>query len=531
MKCLRAWIFALLVLLPACSDDNGARPTPDITPPATVQNLTVQDSTGNTVTLGWTAPGDDGAEGRAALYDIRYSMSLLTEAGWDSARIVDPLLVPKAAGEVESLSVSGLSDGCWYFGLKAVDEMPNWSALSNVVSATLLDTIPPGQVTDLAAGLATMASMELIWTSPGDDGGEGEASEYDMRYALTPITEETWGDALRLEGMPAPGSAGSRESYTITGLEPGTTYSFALKSVDDVLIWSELSNVVGRSTAYVVRLTYSPDGHVYSGARSPAWSPDGQNILFHATWGEWYYQTQLYLIPASGGDPVRLTSEPFTVGSSCWSPDGTQVAFTSSRIVDDIARDPEIFIMDAVPGSQGVQVSSFQSTRNPSGLTWSPDACYFAFIHHRHWPSPIAELCIMPSTGGTSQLVIRSDGLAGRPDWSPDGTRVAFTDYRNEYQDIWVIPVFGGPPAKLTNDPARDYLPAWSPDGSRIAFQSDRGGSYDIWLMSSAGESPTQLTYDLGARSPSWSPDGSRIAFSARHGENEISDILVLVLE
>ncbi|MCK4304315.1 MAG: fibronectin type III domain-containing protein, partial [Candidatus Eisenbacteria sp.] len=258
-------------------------------------------------------------------------MSLLSEAGWDSATIADPPPVPKPAGQVESLSVSGFPDGTWHFGLKAADEVPNWSALSNIVSATLVDTIPPGRVTDLAAVFATTASVELNWTAPGDDGGEGGASEYDLRYALTPITEETWDDALRVEDVPAPGSAGSPESYTVTGLELGTTYSFALKAVDDVFNWSELSNVVSRLTAYVVRLTFSPAGPSWSGARRPIWSPAGQNIVFRADWGDDNHYTELYLISASGGEPERLTYDPDTMFGACWSRDGSRIAFSSSK--------------------------------------------------------------------------------------------------------------------------------------------------------------------------------------------------------
>ena len=307
MKHVPYLIFGLLILLSACSDDDGTKPAPDATSPARVQDLAFQDSTGSTVTLTWTAPGDDGMDGRADQYEVRYSMSLLSEAAWDSARIAYRPPVPKPAGQVESLSVSGLPDGTWHFGLKAADEVPNWSAMSNVVSTTLVDTIPPGQVTDLAGVFATVASVELNWTAPGDDGDEGNASEYDLRYSLDPISEETWEDAIRLEDVAAPSPSGTSESFTVTGLELGTTYSFAIKTVDDMLNESELSHVLSRSTASLVRLTSSPGRF---GASNPAWSPDGQNIVFEADWVGGYPYTELYLIPASGGDPARLTNDP-----------------------------------------------------------------------------------------------------------------------------------------------------------------------------------------------------------------------------
>ena len=58
-------------------------------------------------------------------------------------------------------------------------------------------------------------------------------------------------------------------------------------------------------------------------------------------------------------------------------------------------------------------------------------------------------------------------------DWSPDGKWIAYSDW-NDSSDIWIIPVTGGEPRRVTTDPARDILPRWSPDGKRILFVSTR---------------------------------------------------------
>ena len=65
---------------------------------------------------------------------------------------------------------------------------------------------------------------------------------------------------------------------------------------------------------------------------------------------------------------------------------------------------------------------------------------------------------------------------------------------------------------RLTNHSARDFAPAWSPDGTRIAFTSYRDGNHEIYVMDADGRNVIRLTNNSGW-SPAWSPDGARIAF------------------
>jgi hypothetical protein len=109
----------------------------DTTPPGALNDLSVKEVTADSVALTWTAPGDDGNVGTATTYDIRYSTSPITETNWSSATQVTGEPTPKPAGSTETFTVTGLSLGTtYYFALKTADEVPNWSGLSNVVSAT-----------------------------------------------------------------------------------------------------------------------------------------------------------------------------------------------------------------------------------------------------------------------------------------------------------------------------------------------------------------------------------------------------------
>ncbi|MBU0985504.1 MAG: fibronectin type III domain-containing protein, partial [candidate division Zixibacteria bacterium] len=183
-------------------------------------------------------------------YDIRYSTSMINSGNWDAASQATGEPSPQTAGSSESFTVTGLNSGTlYYFALKTADEVPNWSGVSNVVSvSTSEETTPPAIVSNLGNGGATATSIMLSWTAPGDDGNSGTASQYDIRYATSTITDANWDAAVQFDGEPAPKPGGSVETVQINGLESGTTYYFALKTADEVPNWSGLSNVTSGTT-------------------------------------------------------------------------------------------------------------------------------------------------------------------------------------------------------------------------------------------------------------------------------------------
>lgn len=110
------------------------------------------------------------------------------------------------------------------------------------------DTTPPGDITNLAASGATISSINLAWTAPGDDGTTGTASGYDIRYSTTAITSGNWGAATQVSGEPTPLVSGTNQSMTVSGLASATTYYFAMKTADEVPNTSGLSNVASLAT-------------------------------------------------------------------------------------------------------------------------------------------------------------------------------------------------------------------------------------------------------------------------------------------
>lgn len=121
--------------------------------------------------------------------------------------------------------------------------MKRWSI------ALLLVVLATGFISGVSQAQQTWNSVTLTWTTPGDDNLTGTASQFDIRYSTSPITAANFGSATRwTTGVPVPAVPGTRQSVTITGLLPSTTYYLAMKTADEVPNWAGISNVASKTT-------------------------------------------------------------------------------------------------------------------------------------------------------------------------------------------------------------------------------------------------------------------------------------------
>ncbi|MEW5795014.1 MAG: hypothetical protein AB1772_01510 [Candidatus Zixiibacteriota bacterium] len=103
------------------------------------------------------------------------------------------------------------------------------------------DTIPPGRINDLGAVCDSLGQGAILtWTAVGDDGSVGQATRYDLRYSLSPISEGNFGSAGVVSNPPVPKPSGQTESFLVTTLQDNTPYYFAIKAYDDEDLGSDL---------------------------------------------------------------------------------------------------------------------------------------------------------------------------------------------------------------------------------------------------------------------------------------------------
>ena len=185
--------------------------------------------------------------------------------------------------------------------------------------------------------------------------------------------------------------------------------------------------------------------------RSPAWSPDGLNIVFSADYG---YLHKIYIMSADGTTtyPYKLTSghEDF---DPAWSPDKQRIAFSSRRF-SPLGEEAEGIYVINVDGSNLTRLTSYDFHRIAENLSWSPDGQHIAFSENVY--------ISVINADGSNQTRLAS---GSHPTWSPDGKRIAFGSGR----DIYVMNADGSNPTRLTSHPAEDFDPDWTSTVSQIA--------------------------------------------------------------
>jgi len=223
-----------------------------------------------------------------------------------------------------------------------------------------------------------------------------------------------------------------------------------------------------------------------------AWTADSRDIVYDS--GRIGNRT-LWRIPASGGEPKAILSSGADYGSPAISRQGSRLAFVESNIDSNIGR---LEMPSTTKGVRQVKVSwetmskFIVSQREDDNPQYSPDGSKIAFVSNR---SGSVEIWVCGSEGGVPLQITHAGGAtAGSPRWSPDSRSLAYDSHPGRYEDVFVISADGGVPRRLTTDTSNDILPNWSGDGAWIYFCSDRTGSNQIWKMPSEGGPATQVT-------------------------------------
>jgi len=248
------------------------------------------------------------------------------------------------------------------------------------------------------------------------------------------------------------------------------------------------------------------------------WSSDGREILFISNRTD---NHRMWRIPVKGGQPIPVNGILGEVSRFSLSPKDDSIAYTQRFF------DTNILINRLPARSQGMvtvpadfaQINDSRfapcmivSTRSDDSPQFSPDGSKIAFMSGR---SGFDEIWLASSDcSNPSQLTAFRQNGVGSPRWSPDGTRIAFDRYVDGQPDIFTIDVNTRLLKQLTDKRGFDYLPAWSNDGKWIYFRSEMGTFAQIWKVLADGGEPIQLTQRGGRES--WESFDARFLYYTR---------------
>lgn len=232
-------------------------------------------------------------------------------------------------------------------------------------------------------------------------------------------------------------------------------------------------------------------------SRNPSWAPDG--AWFVAESDAQGFSDLVRMTPRPDTDAARLQTAPEGSFEPSVSPDGTQVAFASSR-----DGDPEIYVMKA-DGTDVRRLTFFH--KEDWAPQWSPDGRFIAFLSNRENRTRV--FVMHPDGSGTRAVSGTVEtGEERELAWSPDSRALAFVGRQPSGQTrIWKVAMDGSAPVALTRGKHIDDQPAWSPDGKYLVHASDRDRNVDLFLVRADGSGSTRLTQAPGADwLPRWLP-------------------------
>ena len=265
-----------------------------------------------------------------------------------------------------------------------------------------------------------------------------------------------------------------------------------------------LENIVGRQ-AGARQAELSPDGQWVAVAgdgpqgTNPKWFPDGTRLVFSR-------ENDLWTIGVGGGEASRVTSDEQNERAPQVSPDGSTIAFYSSR-----SGHQDIWLVPADGSAPARQLTQQAMAEDDPRFTpaWSPDGRQIAYVSNKanYWHD---DVWVIDVAAGKPRQVSKTLMAASVPAWSPDGRRLALLGnakkgyWYEDLQDIWVVDVGAGTERTVkmqvyATDSLHNLPVYWSGDGNQFYFVYHERGDYNLWAVPAEGGIATKITHGLGS--------------------------------
>ena len=235
----------------------------------------------------------------------------------------------------------------------------------------------------------------------------------------------------------------------------------------------------------------------------PAFSPRGEYLAWACADNP--NSVPVYLRRLSDGKITRLLRSVQGVGGLAWSGDGSRIVFSTGFVGGDLW---EV----SLDRPNRPQKQPFGHDAKDVAVSVTGHRLAFKQTHTNTniWRLDLSQ------PNAPAQKIVASSREQVAPNYSPDGTQIAFMSNRSGNTEIWVSDSDGSNAVQLSSFGVdATGTPHWSPDGKLIAFDSRVGGESSIYLVEPRAGVPHKLDIDIsGNETPSWSHDGNWIYFT-----------------
>ncbi|HLM62413.1 MAG TPA: winged helix-turn-helix domain-containing protein [Pyrinomonadaceae bacterium] len=278
--------------------------------------------------------------------------------------------------------------------------------------------------------------------------------------------------------------------------------------------------VSSRQPSILLATKIAPFSGLPGRENSPAFSPDGKQMVFSWDGGADNDNFDVYVKLIGAGEPVRLTSgEPDEI-NPVFSPDGKSIAF-----VRVFPTHNEITMIPALGGAERV----IYDRASYASISFSPDGNSLAAAELDLLTNETGIYTINLLTGEKTRLTMPEAPVVDHtPRFSPDGKLLAFIRYFSSFKrEIFVVPATGGEPRQITADDVRIYGLAWYANSESLFFTSFREvNQLNLWRVSINGDAPQMIaTGSKNLNDLAISPDGKTIAFVEEATDENIWEI------